>query len=342
MVDSRIVCTSRDLTVCALFCRLRNQHRRTRSSRRTSEESQSGAAAEPPRESVILIVRRGPATAAGKASGAKSQKCGAAAAAAVVVARSPGPSPDAAVAKTPVDQSRSTTSSVSNEEPGGGLRSNARASKRPRLSRGVGCDAAGSVRDVPATPPPSRASSTVGLAVGGGGSGSASSTSRKLQSELHKIADSLSPKSTKVEGGTLGKRVRKQPTLYNPQTVPASQWQSDEFPPRRDSDDEDGDDDSDVSSTTTSKSHASKSDDGNGDETEPLGERKARRGQGHSVWCNFCGDDPAIKVSRSLLGTAFTVCICSHWVRCLGRIGLLLLCMPRVFRQAVAGEAADL
>lgn len=123
------------------------------------------------------------------------------------------------------------------------------------------------------------------------------SSPRKRKLALYKIADSLSP-ALKLESPTdsgRGKRSRNPPTLYDPQTVPARKWQSDEFPESRRSGDED-----DSSEEEDEEKKSSKS-----DSDQPLSKkaalnlqesRRAGRDRSSSVWCNFCNDDPSIQV----------------------------------------------
>jgi PHD-finger len=136
------------------------------------------------------------------------------------------------------------------------------------------------------------------------GTPTSSSSPRRRSLELQRLGSSVfSPGSTGEGGEALGKRVRKQPTLYNPQVCPARQWKSDEVVPTS----------LRSSAGSSSSSSSSSSDDENegGDEGASAAEsgrggneslqdstsRDLRRGgHGSGIWCNFCFDDPGIKV----------------------------------------------
>jgi len=130
---------------------------------------------------------------------------------------------------------------------------------------------------------------------------------------LAKLADTFSPDMESPDG--LGKRSRKQPTLYDPQLVPARDWQSDEVNQTSgqesdDSDSEDGD----------NKSRGKGAGDTQKDQeaTPPTGpvagssETKGSRGRTvpeGEVWCAFCGDDPVITICCFC---ACRVCFCKE------------------------------
>ncbi|GAX16085.1 E3 ubiquitin-protein ligase UHRF2 [Fistulifera solaris] len=77
------------------------------------------------------------------------------------------------------------------------------------------------------------------------------------------------------------KRARKQPTLYDPQLCPASKWESDDVRAKKTVDSESDTSDDDSASTN-----------GNAESRTPT----HRDHNQDDVWCNFCGDDPYIKV----------------------------------------------
>jgi hypothetical protein len=111
----------------------------------------------------------------------------------------------------------------------------------------------------------------------------------------------------------MGKRVRKQPTLYDPQDVPARLWKSDEFPlPRRDSrgsDDSPNDEEEEGSngpSGSDADSMGNAELEGEDDDDDPDDEAPdVRRGREAAVWCNFCLDDPGIEVRAQNLVNSF-------------------------------------
>jgi hypothetical protein len=77
------------------------------------------------------------------------------------------------------------------------------------------------------------------------------------------------------------KRARKQPTLYDPQLCPASKWESDDVRAKKTVDSESDTSDDDSASASRNA------------ETITFTHRDHNQ---DDVWCNFCGDDPYIKV----------------------------------------------
>jgi hypothetical protein len=139
-----------------------------------------------------------------------------------------------------------------------------------------------------------------------------SGSPRRRSLELYRITNSWSPQEppTTTDGGESprGKRVRKQPVMYDPQDVPARKWKSDEVPVPRPgsssggssasgpSSDEDGSD-----SPPRSGTNSAGDTDGEdaADEMDADAATGARRGRGGAVWCNFCFDNPEIKVRET-------------------------------------------
>ena len=70
------------------------------------------------------------------------------------------------------------------------------------------------------------------------------------------------------------KRARKQPTLYDPQLCPASKWESDDV--------------------RAKKAVGAQSDTSDDDTATPV--HRDQEQNDEDAWCNFCGDDPMIKV----------------------------------------------
>jgi len=118
---------------------------------------------------------------------------------------------------------------------------------------------------------------------------SPSSSAKRKSLALFKISNALSPGYKKDDEGGRGKRTRKPTTLYDPQTVPASEWQSDVLP--WNSSDE-------SSSSSSSESDEDDSDDTDDDEILARSRRahQNRAGGSSVVWCNFCKDDPSIRL----------------------------------------------
>jgi hypothetical protein len=110
--------------------------------------------------------------------------------------------------------------------------------------------------------------------------------SKKRNLSLYKIQDGLSP-AFKVDESGRGKRSRKQPTLYDPQSVPARRWLSDEKKKDGGSYESDHEENDVVMNEPE-------------DDTKEVEEmqksRRANRERSDSIWCNFCRDDPTIKV----------------------------------------------
>ena len=111
---------------------------------------------------------------------------------------------------------------------------------------------------------------------------------------LFKISDSYGGSENIVKG----RRARKQPTLYNPQNCPASEWQSDER--------------AQWLLDSKNRSSSSSDDESDEDDEKPNKERKKTPGSDNeeasegnegedsdsekSLWCNFCKDDPSVPV----------------------------------------------
>jgi hypothetical protein len=142
-----------------------------------------------------------------------------------------------------------------------------------------------------------------------------SGSPRRRSLELYRIANKWSPQDPSAADESespRGKRLRKQPVMYDPQAVPAGKWKSDEVPPppprssgstsgggsSSDQDDMDGK----PGSGTNSTGAAEPADDRASDAASDV-----RPGRGDAVWCNFCFDDPGIKVREPL-----RVCVCAR------------------------------
>ena len=129
------------------------------------------------------------------------------------------------------------------------------------------------------------------------------STSKKRNLALLKLADTFSRSQdlTKLMSGGRGKRSRKQPTLYDPQSVPARMWRSDE---KKDFTSLDNTDVTSIKSSSADRvdpTSSAKEDDAQEPAEQPDTEienpvKSRRASRGESVWCNFCRDDPAIKI----------------------------------------------
>jgi hypothetical protein len=136
---------------------------------------------------------------------------------------------------------------------------------------------------------------------------------------LYKLADSLSP-AMKIETGdnvVREKRPRRQPTLFNPQNCPDSEWQSDEKLILRASllsseDDKSGTDDikkkskdhgkkkkssdnENISSKTTEIKTNERKDDNVKSDAPTEDQSPVKKNSGF-LWCNFCKDDPSIPI----------------------------------------------
>jgi len=95
---------------------------------------------------------------------------------------------------------------------------------------------------------------------------------------------------TKEEGGESGRhspRRRKHPTIYNPQVVPASRWQTDELQEWKMSRDDDA-----------AKKPASSRRALEADTKDPtlVSARKVALQDEDAIWCNFCKDNPEIQI----------------------------------------------
>lgn len=112
------------------------------------------------------------------------------------------------------------------------------------------------------------------------------SPSKKRSLSLYKLTDGFTGQLLvdTPEIVVRGKRSRRQPTLYNPQLVPARRWQSDEVP-RSDGKEQK----SEAIDTTINKASASADKDGGND-------GKVSRGSRRTLLCHFCHDDPSIEL----------------------------------------------
>ena len=117
---------------------------------------------------------------------------------------------------------------------------------------------------------------------------------KKRNLELSKLANTWTGRIESPERAGRGKRSRKQPTLYDPQLVPARNWQSDELNQLEDmtSENSDVEEKKGNGETQTVKEDAAKNET-RGEETEIVGDNFQRHGEPR---CTFCGDDPAITI----------------------------------------------
>ena len=138
------------------------------------------------------------------------------------------------------------------------------------------------------------------------GSKSSDSRRRKRTLELSKLTDAWTEVSP--DGGR-GKRNKKQPAMYDPQLVPARNWQSDEVLPgsssEEGSDSETEDEKSNLAKNegvqASSDEKKSKVEAVNKDSSEKVDapetpRTKARSMAEGNVLCSFCGDDPEIAI----------------------------------------------
>jgi hypothetical protein len=132
---------------------------------------------------------------------------------------------------------------------------------------------------------------------------------------LYKITDFLSPDPPDPNAGR-ARRHRKQPTLYDPQTVPAKKWRTDQpYPLNNKSDNEISGDEQkpaakpgesiesnnnnaeDPTTTTPSNSNNHTEQQHNEDQNQLRQLRRRAKGdRADNIWCNFCMDDPAITI----------------------------------------------
>jgi PHD-finger len=121
-----------------------------------------------------------------------------------------------------------------------------------------------------------------------GDESSSSSPSKKQSLALYKLTDAFTGQvlvdTPEIAAAIVGKRSRRQPTLYNPQLVPARRWQSDEV--HRPGDDV-KEQKIEAIGATSNKAGAS----AGADKSE-----SRARGTGRTVLCHFCHDDPSIEL----------------------------------------------
>ncbi|KAL7560399.1 hypothetical protein ACA910_016154 [Epithemia clementina (nom. ined.)] len=118
-------------------------------------------------------------------------------------------------------------------------------------------------------------------------------TRRKRNLELSKLADTWTGEIELPEDTGRGKRSRKQPTLYDPQLVPARHWQSDEVHPSEGGTESEDSNKLREQGKKAGAAAAAISMDGGGQTNEP-GEDKAKYYE--ETRCSFCGDDPDIPI----------------------------------------------
>ena len=133
-------------------------------------------------------------------------------------------------------------------------------------------------------------------------------SNKKRNLELSKLSNTWTGQVESPEQTGRGKRHRKQPTLYDPQLVPARNWQSDEVHPSEDTSSTETVDEVDeeeaeaelVEGTITDTDGAGEAPSG---ETKPssstVGEdenRAASTGEQDEPRCGFCLDDPSIVI----------------------------------------------